>query len=102
MPGSETLTDHSPTTGLPTAAHRAGQSKGLHIGLAKARVCIAIFHRIAIAYRVRWEESSRMIFSDNESEMGGELKNVALDGSRSVTVLLSTLLDGRRRFVELP
>jgi hypothetical protein len=44
MPGIETLTDHSPTTGLPTAAHRAGQSKGLHCHFSPNWAC-GVFER---------------------------------------------------------
>jgi hypothetical protein len=72
----------------------------------------SIFHINGVAYMHVWNINEPLrkgkdgvMYAKEEnlqSEMGGELKNVAFDGSRSVTVLLSTLLDGRRRFVELP
>ena len=41
---------------------------------------------------------------DLESETGGMLQNIVADSSNSITVsvLVSTLLDGKRRFIEVP
>ena len=72
----------------------------------------SIFHVNDVAYLHVWTIKQPLIQgkdgvhyvkeSDLASETAGELQNIMLDGSVGVTVLLSTLFGGKRRFVEVP
>ena len=79
---------------------------------AHLAVVQSIFHVDDVAYLHVWSINTPMHQgkdgvkyakeSDLASETAGELENIKLEGKRGLTVLLSTLFGGKRRFVEVP